>query len=219
MESGAEEHELNGDLRPDFPGSPDASVRSQHPRPRPLCDLGRRRPLWARLSSGHLWVSGRVCARPHCGVVVVAAAPGQKSCLTCPESKWWVWGQHSRWAEAPGGLACCRRPAVQSPRLAGTTPRVEVVGIPLSRTLLPPTPPSNFQRLGAVSCVPWGGRERESPPPGWKPAPGRQLRHHTVTTQSHAAVIGETRGCAPAAVTYLPMKNRTSPSQPSGCPL
>lgn len=88
------------------------------------------------------------------------------------------------------------RRAVQSPRLTGHTPRVEEAGIPFSRTFLPPTPPSNFQRLGAVSCVPWGGREMESPPPGWKPAPDRQLRHHTVTTRLHAAVVGETRGCA-----------------------
>lgn len=75
MEPGTEEYELNGDLRPGSPGSPDASVRPQHPLPRPLCDLGWRRPLWARLSSGHLWVTGPV--RPHCGVEVVAAAPGQ----------------------------------------------------------------------------------------------------------------------------------------------
>lgn len=46
----------------------------------------------------------------------------------------------------------------------------------------------------------WAGEE--SPPPGWRPAPGRQLRHHTVTTRSHAAVIGETEG-VPAAVTCL----------------
>lgn len=58
MEPGTEEYELNGDLRPGSPGSPDASVRPQHPLPRPLCDLGWRRPLWARLSSGHLWVNG-----------------------------------------------------------------------------------------------------------------------------------------------------------------
>lgn len=62
MESGTEEYELNGDLRPGSPGSPDALVRSQHPLPRLLCDLGRRRPLWARLGSGHLWASDSVRA-------------------------------------------------------------------------------------------------------------------------------------------------------------
>lgn len=69
MESGTEEHELNGDLRP---GS-SASVRPQHLLSGPLCDLGPHRPLWARLGSGDLWVSARCARRPHCGVVVAAA--------------------------------------------------------------------------------------------------------------------------------------------------
>lgn len=42
MESGPEEYELNGDLRPGSPGSPDASVSPAPPAP--LCDFGRRAP-------------------------------------------------------------------------------------------------------------------------------------------------------------------------------
>lgn len=72
MESGTEEYELNGDLRPGSPGSPDASVRSQHRLHRLLCDLGRRRPLWARLGSGHLWAPG----------------PGTRGVRT---AGWWWW--------------------------------------------------------------------------------------------------------------------------------
>jgi hypothetical protein len=83
MESGTEEYELNGDLRPGSPGSPDALVSSQHLLPRLLCDLGRRRPLWARHVSGHLWASGPVSR----GVRTAGGGGGRcfraKSCLTC----------------------------------------------------------------------------------------------------------------------------------------
>lgn len=72
MEPGTEEYELNGDLRPGSPGSPDASVRPQHPLPRPLCDLGWRRPLWARLSSG----------------APVGDGPGARGVRT---AGWWWW--------------------------------------------------------------------------------------------------------------------------------
>lgn len=81
MEPGTEEYELNGDLRPGSPGSPDASVRPQHPLPRPLCDLGWRRPLWARLSSGHLWVSGPVRAASALRGGGGGRCPRAESCL------------------------------------------------------------------------------------------------------------------------------------------
>lgn len=92
MEPGTEEYELNGDLRPGSPGSPDASVRPQHPLPRPLCDLGWRRPLWARLSSGHLWVTGPVRAASALRGGGGGRCPRPKSCLICPEHKWWGLG-------------------------------------------------------------------------------------------------------------------------------
>ncbi|XP_077886733.1 ninjurin-1 isoform X2 [Ictidomys tridecemlineatus] len=57
MDSSTEEYELNGDLRPGSPGSPDASVR---PPPPLLCDLGRHLPLWAR----HPRLCGHLCASP-----------------------------------------------------------------------------------------------------------------------------------------------------------
>lgn len=92
MESGTEEYELNGDMRPGSPGSPDTSVRSQHRLSWLLCDLGRRRPLWARLGSGHLWASGPV----HAASALRGGGGGRcflaNSCLTYPERKWWSHG-------------------------------------------------------------------------------------------------------------------------------
>lgn len=87
--------------------------------------------------------------------------------------------------------------------------------MPLSGTFLPPTPPSSFQCLRAVSCVPWGGRERSH-----RLLVGGLLQADsyvttTVTTGSHAAVVVETRGCTPAAVTC---QCKTEPFQSAGCP-